>query len=62
MCIAYLLKLATIPDDDAFALVQKVRTFINPRPEQRKRLKELEAYYKEHADTAINSEHAMQRT
>ena len=46
MTIAYLLK-AGLTFEDAFALVQKVRTFINPRPGQVKRLKELEQYYKE---------------
>ncbi len=52
MAIAYLLKLGTTYDD-AFALVLKVRTFINPRPAQRTRLKELEAYYKEHATAGV---------
>ncbi len=37
--------------DDAFALVQKVRTFINPRPLQIARLKELEQFYKDKANT-----------
>lgn len=51
MAIAYLLKMgATF--DDAFATVKKVRTFINPRPAQVKRLKELEAYYKKAAEPA----------
>lgn len=45
MAIAYLLKLG-MTYDDAFALIKKVRTFINPRPLQIKRLKELEEYYK----------------
>jgi len=31
--------------DDAFKLVQKVKTFINPRPGQIARLRELEGYY-----------------
>jgi hypothetical protein len=44
MTIAYLLKTG-LTYDDAFKLVQKVRTFINPRPEQIARLRELEAYY-----------------
>lgn len=46
MAIAYLLKIGTTYDD-AFALVKSVRTFINPRPAQRERLKELEKYYAE---------------
>jgi len=46
MTIAYLLKTG-LTFDDAFALVKRVRTFINPRPVQIERLKELEAYYKE---------------
>ena len=45
MAIAYLLKLGTTYED-AFALVKSVRSFINPRPEQILRLKELEAFYK----------------
>ena len=44
MAIAYLLKIGTTYDD-AFKLVKKVRTFINPQEEQIIRLKELEAYY-----------------
>lgn len=46
MAIAYLLKLGTTYDD-AFALVKRVRTFINPRPAQVARLRELEQYYRE---------------
>jgi len=45
MTIAYLLKIGTT-FDDAFKLVKKVRPFIDPRPEQILRLKELEVYYK----------------
>lgn len=44
MTIAYLLKIGTTYED-AFALVKHVRPFINPRPEQIAKLKELEAYY-----------------
>jgi dual specificity MAP kinase phosphatase len=44
MAIAYLLK-AGATFEDAFHLVKKVRPFINPRPSQIARLKELEAYY-----------------
>jgi len=46
MTIAYLLKTG-LTYTDAFALVQKVRTFINPRKSQIDRLKELEEYYRE---------------
>ncbi len=53
MAIAYLLKLGTTYED-AFALVQKVRTFINPRPGQRQRLKELENYYKVHSEEVVH--------
>jgi len=49
MAIAYLLKLGTT-FDDAFALVKFVRPFINPRPLQIARLKELENYYIEKVD------------
>ena len=45
MTIAYLLKTG-LTFRDAFDLVKKVRTFINPRPGQIARLKELEQYYK----------------
>jgi len=45
MTIAYLLK-SGLSYDDASALVRKARTFINPRPGQIKRLKELEEFYK----------------
>lgn len=44
MTIAYLLKTG-LTYEDAITLVKKVRTFINPRPSQISRLKELEAYY-----------------
>jgi dual specificity MAP kinase phosphatase len=46
MAIAYLLKIGTTYDD-AFALVKSVRPFINPRPLQIQRLRELEIYYNE---------------
>ncbi|WPV00875.1 dual specificity protein phosphatase [Mucilaginibacter sp. cycad4] len=45
MTIAYLLKTG-LTFQDAFNLVKRVRTFINPRPGQIERLKELEQYYK----------------
>ncbi len=44
MAIAYLIKTG-LTYEDAFALIKKVRTFINPRPSQISRLKELEDYY-----------------
>jgi len=46
MCIAYLIKTG-LTYDDAYNLVRKVRTFINPRPGQIERLRELEQYYKD---------------
>jgi dual specificity MAP kinase phosphatase len=44
MAIAYLISTG-LTFDDAFTLVKKVRTFINPRPGQIERLKELQHYY-----------------
>ncbi|RFZ91268.1 protein phosphatase [Mucilaginibacter conchicola] len=44
MCIAYLLKTG-LTVDDGIAMIKKVRPFINPRPGQIERLRELEAYY-----------------
>jgi protein-tyrosine phosphatase len=44
MALAYLIKIG-MTYKDAYALVRKVRIFINPRPGQIRRLKELEAYY-----------------
>jgi protein tyrosine phosphatase (PTP) superfamily phosphohydrolase (DUF442 family) len=44
MTIAYLLKTG-LTVEDAVTLIRKARPFINPRPGQLKRLKELEAYY-----------------
>lgn len=49
MTLAYLLKTGLI-FQDAFNLVKKVRTFINPRPGQIERLKELETYYRKNKD------------
>lgn len=46
MTIAYLISTG-LTFEDAFKLVKSVRTFINPRPGQIARLKELEQYYKE---------------
>jgi dual specificity MAP kinase phosphatase len=44
MALAYLIKMgATF--EDAFTLVKSIRTFIDPKPEQRMRLKELQAYF-----------------
>ncbi|WDF54202.1 dual specificity protein phosphatase family protein [Mucilaginibacter sp. KACC 22063] len=44
MAIAYLISTG-ITYEDAYSQVKKVRTFINPRPGQISRLKELEHYY-----------------
>jgi protein tyrosine phosphatase (PTP) superfamily phosphohydrolase (DUF442 family) len=44
MAIAYLIK-SGLTFEDAFKLVKSVRTFINPRPGQIERLKELEGIY-----------------
>jgi protein-tyrosine phosphatase len=46
MAIAYLIKFG-LTFDDAYAMVKKVRVFINPMASQVKRLRELEVYYKE---------------
>jgi dual specificity MAP kinase phosphatase len=45
MAIAYLLKTG-LTVADAITLIKRVRRFINPRPGQLQRLKELEVYYK----------------
>jgi len=45
LALAYLIKIG-MTYDDAYALIKKVRVFINPRPGQIERLRELEAYYK----------------
>lgn len=46
MAIAYLIKTG-LTFEDGFSVVKKVRTFINPRPQQVERLRELEKYYQE---------------
>jgi dual specificity MAP kinase phosphatase len=46
MAIAYLLKTG-LTVEDAITLIKKARPFINPRPSQLERLKELEKYYEE---------------
>jgi protein-tyrosine phosphatase len=46
MAIAYLIKTG-LTYADAYAMVKRVRIFINPRPGQIERLKELEEYYSE---------------
>jgi protein tyrosine phosphatase (PTP) superfamily phosphohydrolase (DUF442 family) len=51
MAIAYLLKMGATYED-ALATVKRVRSFINPRPVQVQRLKELEAYFREQ-DAAV---------
>lgn len=45
MAMAYLIKIG-MTCEDAYNMIKLVRVFINPRPGQIKRLKELEAYYK----------------
>lgn len=44
MAMAYLIKLG-MTYEDAYAMIRKVRIFINPRPGQIKRLRELQHYY-----------------
>lgn len=51
MAIAYLLKMGATYED-AFSTVKNVRTFINPRPGQIARLKELEEWFKENHSTS----------
>lgn len=46
MAIAYLVKTG-LTVDDAITLIKKVRSFINPRPGQIQRLRQLETYYLE---------------
>jgi protein-tyrosine phosphatase len=46
MAMAYLIKLG-MTYDDAYAMIRKVRVFINPRPGQIEKLRELEVYYSE---------------
>lgn len=45
MAIAYLIKTG-LTFEEAYAMIKKVRVFINPRPGQVARLKELEVYYR----------------
>jgi protein-tyrosine phosphatase len=52
MCIAYLISTG-LTYDDAFGLVKKVRTFIDPRPSQIQRLRELEKYYTDNKSSTI---------
>ena len=47
MALAYLMK-SGLTFRDAFALVKRVRNFINPKPEQITRLKEFEVYCRKH--------------
>jgi len=51
MAIAYLLKTG-LTVDDAIMLIKRTRTFINPRPGQLARLKELQLYYEELSNAA----------
>lgn len=50
MVIAYLLKMGATYED-AFATVKRVRTFINPRPGQVQRLREVETYFHQQKET-----------
>jgi hypothetical protein len=50
MAIAYLISTG-LTFEDAFALVKKVRSFIDPRATQIARLKELQAYYQRERST-----------
>lgn len=54
MAMAYLIKLS-MTYKEAFDMVQKVRIFINPRPPQKRRLKELETYYREKEKPFLNA-------
>lgn len=45
MAMAYLIKTG-LTFEEAYAMIKKVRVFINPRPGQVARLKELEVYYR----------------
>jgi protein-tyrosine phosphatase len=45
MAMAYLIKTG-LTFEKAYAMIKKVRVFINPRPGQVARLKELESYYR----------------
>ena len=51
MMIAYLIRTG-LTYEDAYNMVRRVRTFINPRPGQIARLKELEQYYKDKREKA----------
>jgi protein tyrosine phosphatase (PTP) superfamily phosphohydrolase (DUF442 family) len=53
MAMAYLIKLS-MTYEEAYNMVRKVRIFINPRPGQVKRLKELVVYYREQHKPPLN--------
>jgi len=53
IAMAYLIKLS-LTYKEAYDMVRKVRIFINPRPGQIKRLKELEVYYREQHKPFLN--------
>jgi len=53
IAMAYLIKLS-MTYTEAYNMVRKVRIFINPRPGQVKRLKELEVYYREQHKPLLN--------
>ena len=54
MAMAYLIKLG-LTYEQAYQTVRKVRVFINPRPGQIQRLKELEAHYHELKKPPLNN-------
>lgn len=54
MTMAYLIKIG-MTFEDAFTLVRKIRTFINPRPSQIDQLKKLEAYYHPLSDPELKT-------
>jgi protein-tyrosine phosphatase len=53
MAMAYLIKLS-MTYKEAYDMVRKVRIFINPRPGQVKRLKELVVYYRDKHKPSLN--------
>lgn len=53
MAMAYLIKTGATYED-AFKIIKRVRTFIEPRPSQVERLKELELFYHRHPKYSID--------
>ena len=54
MAIAYLLKIG-MTFEDSFNLVKSVRTINNPRPSQKERLKELEAFFRIQKESKVET-------